>query len=70
MFHCVVSNNQRAFKLLLDKGADPEWRNRTGRSVLSLIAKANLVEWAELTVKGMSEARRKAYLNQGTQNGA
>ena len=52
--------------MLLEEGADPDWTNRAGTSVLSLIAKRDLVSWAEHCInlpQKMSVERKSNFLN-------
>ena len=74
LFHAVLSGNEWAFKALLREGAAPDWKNRAGNTLLTLIAKRNLVGWADNCVKifnntGMDEKRRKYFVNLGSYNG-
>ena len=72
LFHAVVINNQEAFQMLLEEGADPEWKNRSGNTVLNLIAKRNLTSWADMCInlpKNMTEERKKFFANQSSHIG-
>ena len=69
LFHAVVRANEEGFKILLEAGADPDWRNRAGNTVLNLIAKRQLVDWADHCIKihqGMDEERIVKFANQGS----
>ena len=72
LFHAVVRGNEEAFKILLAAGAAPDWRNRAGNTAFSLLAKRNLVAWAEHCVtlnKDMTEPRIRHFVNMGSHIG-
>lgn len=67
----MVKGNEEAFMMLLKAGADPDWRNRAGNSVLTLIAKRDWVEGADACIKVHEEMskntqRIKSFVNIGS----
>lgn len=72
LFHAVVRGNLEAFEILLRAGAEPEWRNRVGATILNLIAKRCLTDWADQCITlppNMTQARIELFVNQGSHNG-
>jgi hypothetical protein len=65
----VAENNFAAFELLLFRGASPVIANDQGTSVLSMLMKRDLVKWADLAVKDLSDADKKVFVNGNHKNG-
>ena len=60
LFHASTESNTKAFQLLLDRGADPGWRNQSGYNVLKLLAKRDQVGMAEAAWQKMSAKDKDA----------
>ena len=63
LFHAVMNYNKEAFELLLDRGADPTVANNKGTTVLDLLMKRNLVDWADICVKNMTAEQKAKFVN-------
>ena len=64
LFHAVSLYKFDAFKALLAAGAKAKLTNRRGATVLFLIVKRNLLDWAVECVRDMEKEERIKFINE------
>ena len=64
LFHASYLECDLGFRRLLERGADPTWRNKSGNSVLKLQAKRGQISLAELAFKDVPRETMVELVNQ------
>lgn len=69
LFHAVTENNLEAFKVLIANGANVRLANDNMTTIMQLLAKRGLTEWADEAVMGMDKEQKSSFLNRSNFHG-
>lgn len=70
LFHASIANNLNAFRILIERGANPVKKNKFGTNIMKLLIKRDQIEMAKICIDSLVEERaRKDFVNQSISSG-